>query len=199
MSTALVVTGLLLLLGPRQTGELAAQQSAAPLDGLQSLVGRWGAPAAAAARRPELADRVIHDYGWMVGRNALRLRESYRPGEPEAAQLEGIIYWNPASETIEFVAVAGHGPGQGRVFEGEYRLLADGSVERVYQVFYRTLEDIPAEEMGGMSRRYREVYQPVTPDSTRATLDWWIDGAWRPYGPGVYHLVRVQGLPRERS
>ncbi len=172
--------------------QLRAQQPDEHLAAFESLVGLWGPPAEVTERIPRLANRVIHDYRWSVGGNALQLREGYPVGSPGEAELAGMIYWNPALEIIEFVAVAGHGPGQGRVFRGEYRVLEDGSIERTYQVFYRTLADIPGEELGGMARRYREIYTPVTSDSTRATLEWWQEGAWRPFGPGVYHLIRVR-------
>lgn len=135
----------------------------------------------------------MHSYEWTVGRYAMRLREGFPVGHPEAAELDGLIYWDPATERIEFVAVAGRGPGQGRFFRGEYRVLEGGGVERIYDVFYRTLEDMPGEELGGSRRRYREVYLPVTPDSMDSTLDWWMDGGWRPYHRGRYAVVRATG------
>ncbi|MGH7631535.1 MAG: hypothetical protein ACREOF_19540 [Gemmatimonadales bacterium] len=161
--------------------------------GLSRLVGLWGPSASSprAAQRPELRRRVVHDYSWTVQGKALRLREGYALGHREMAELDGLIYWNPATERIEFVAVGGPGPAEGRLFLGEYRLLADSAIERIYDVFYRTLADTPGEELGGARRRYREVYRPVGPDTIEATLDWWRGGRWEPFGPGTYTVVRL--------
>ncbi len=152
------------------------------LRGLAPLIGAWSP-----SGRPEV---VVHEYSWTVGVNAIRIRENFPPGRAADAELVGLVYWNPALERIELIAVAGHGSGQGRMFSGEYRVLADGRIERVYDVFYRTLTDTPAEELGGASRRYREIYRWPAPDSLVATLDWWHQGSWRPFGPGTYTLVR---------
>jgi len=133
----------------------------------------------------------VHDYSWTVGGKALRIQEGYRLGQHEAAELDGMVFWNPATERIQFVAVAGRGPDRGRYFEGEYHILADSTVERVYDVFYRTLADTPGEQLGGARRRYREIYRWVTPDSVRASLDWWRAGRWQPFGPDSYTVVRV--------
>jgi hypothetical protein len=127
----------------------------------------------------------------MVGGRVLRVRENFIQGRAEGADLEGLVYWDVASERVLFVAVAGRGPGQGRVFHGEYRVLGDGAVERVYDVTYRTTADTPGEGLGGRTRRYREVYRAVGADSLDATLEWWVRGAWRPFGPGKYALARA--------
>jgi hypothetical protein len=134
---------------------------------------------------------IVHDYSWTVGGKALRIREGYRLGQHEAAELDDMVFWNPATERIQFVAVAGRGPDRSRYFEGEYHILADSTVERVYDVFYRTLADTPGEQLGGARRRYREIYRWVTPDSVRASLDWWRAGRWQPFGPDSYTVVRV--------
>jgi len=150
---------------------------------LAPLVGRWA---------PVLPDSVIraigyqpiaNHYDWVVAERAIRLRESYRAGEdPDSSDLQGLIYWNPATETVEFVAVAGKVDGQGRLFRGEYRLREDGAIEREYDVYYRTLADTPGEQFGGSRRRFRETYRLTAPDEVESTLEWWHDGAWRPFG-----------------
>lgn len=136
---------------------------------------------------------VIHEYSPVVGQMALQLREGFPVDHPEDAELTGLLFWHPAAQRFHFVAVAGARPGQGRVFEGEYRLLADTTIERVYDVYYRSLADTPGEELGGNRRRYREIYRWVTRDSVEARLDWWRDGRWQPFGPGKYTMVRLRG------
>jgi hypothetical protein len=166
--------------------DAAAEPGAAhdvSLAALAPLLGAWS-PA-------EDAGRVVHDYQWTVGRQAMRLREGYARGAAEQAELDGTIYGDPAAGSIGFVAVAGPGVGQGRLFRGSYRALPDGRIERVYTVHYRTAADTPGEELGGTSRRYREVYT-IAGDRLDATLEWWREGAWQPFGPGKYALVRAQ-------
>lgn len=150
---------------------------------LRPMVGAWsplGLPDSLARLDPPI---VGHEYAWTVGGMALRIRESFRRGGGEEAQLQGLVYWDPATERVEFVAVAGHAAGQGRLFRGEYRQLQDGTIERVYDVFYRTAADMPGGAHGGSRRRFRERYRFDTPDRIASTLEWFHDGAWRGFGP----------------
>lgn len=193
-STLALAAALALVAGtdarPRPAPPPAAGEN--PVAALEPLLGVWGLPADVVAQRPELAERVVHDYAWTVGENALRVREGYLAGAPEASELDGLVYWHPQREELQLTAVAGHGAGEGRLFQGTYRALDDGRIERVYEVFYRTPEDMPGAELGGTSRRYREVYT-IAGDALAATLEWWRDEAWRPFGPGTYALVRLDG------
>lgn len=151
------------------------------LDGLRPLLGAWGPR--------EAKDRIVHDYRWTVGEQAMRMREGFAVGHPEDAELDGTVFWSPERGRLEFVAVAGKDKSQGRLFRGDYRVLDDGRIERTYTVHYRTLADTPGEELGGLERRYREVYT-IEGDALTATLEWWRDGRWQPFGPGQYALVR---------
>jgi hypothetical protein len=181
---ALLLVGSLTL-APHASAQEAAEAPDSTLAGLAGLIGEWapgpGGPTGV----------IVHRYDWTVGGKALRVREGYPTGAVEKAELDGLAYWNPATERIEFTAVAGRGPGQGRYFEGEYRILENGAVERIYDVFYRTLADMPGEELGGSRRRYREVYRFADPDTIEATLEWWRDGRWQPFGPGAFTVVRA--------
>jgi hypothetical protein len=150
---------------------------------LEPLIGAWGPPGA------EEAGQVVHDYAWTAGGEALRLREGYRAGEADLAELDGLVFCDPAGAKIEFVAVAGHGAGAGRTLRGEYRPLPGGAIERIYDVTYRTPADAPGAEQGGLSRRFREVYT-VDGERLEVTRELWRDGAWQPFGDGPWELVR---------
>jgi hypothetical protein len=156
---------------------------------LAPLLGRWFAANTAVATRRPPPDHVVHQYEPTVGGKAMRLREGFR-GDPSEAEFDGLIYWDPGRERIVFVGVAGRGPGQGRTFSGEYRPLADGTIERTYDVVYRTPADTPGEELGGRWRRYRETFRLITADSVESRLEWWRAGRWQPFGPGTYTVVR---------
>jgi len=191
---ALLASPLAALAGHAQApvGGAASRQAATPdttMRFLQAMLGVWRPADAPGPRRPP-PDYVVHSYEWTVGGKGMRVREGYRGANPEGADLDGILFWNPATEVVEFSAVAGAGPDQGRVFRGEYRRLADGVIERVYRVTYRSAADTPGEELGGRTRLYRERYTFVTPDSVAAQLDWWRGGEWKPFGPGKYSFVR---------
>lgn len=89
------------------------------------------------------------------------------------------------------MGVGGPGEGQGRLFVGTWTPLADGRVERLYDVYYRTLADMPGEELEGSRRRYRDVWAADGPDAITHTLEWWHEGRWQPYARGSYRLVRA--------
>ena len=186
--------GLALLQAPCGLGA----QDAAPVEpdstlrALAFLAGSWRVPPGhpVLAQRPDLADVVILDVRWVVGGKALRWREQV-PADASGAELEGMIYWDPAVEKIRFVGVGGPGEGQGRLLVGTWTPLADGRVERLYDVYYRTLADMPGEELGGSRRRYRDVWAADGPDAITHTLEWWHEGRWQRYGRGDYRLVRA--------
>jgi hypothetical protein len=165
-----------------------------PLAFLHVLIGEWApdaVPDSVLRRRPQLRNFVTHSYEWTVGHNAIRLREGYARGRPQESELDGLIYWDPSSQRVRFTAVAGHSDSAGRLFEGEYVRLADGRIERTYDVHYRTKYDTPGEELGGTRRRYREVYSVDDRGAATATLDWWRDGRWAPYALGRHAYKRV--------
>jgi hypothetical protein len=179
---------------PTQGRQGPPSEAAGVLDFLEPLIGRWepDVDASVLRVRPELRERIVHDYAWTVGRQAIRVREGYRAGHPDEAELEGLIFTDPATQRVELIAVAGHGAGQGRLFRGEYVLLADGRIERVYDVHYRTPADMPGEELGGTRRRYREIHTIESGDRVSITLDWWRDGGWQPFAVGKYAIRRVR-------
>jgi hypothetical protein len=181
------------------TPSLAAQTTPAAeapdetLAALAFLAGRWRVPSGDPLldAHPEAARLVVLEARWVVGGKALRWREHVPVDGPDEAELEGMVYWDPAEERIEFVAVGGRADGQGRLFVGHFIPLDDGRVEKVYDVFYRTLADMPGEELGGSRRRFREVLEPAGPDGLEHTLEWWLDGRWQPYSRGRYRLTRA--------
>lgn len=136
---------------------------------------------------------VAEDYRWTVGKKAIHYLENYPLPLVDSAQVDGLIYWNPATERVEFLGVAGSGEGQGHLYVGEYRQLEDGTVERVFDGFYRSAADTPGDALGGLRRRYRQRFQFITADSVAFTLDWFHDGAWRPFGRFAQNtLVRIR-------
>ena len=155
------------------------------------LEGRWRVPSADSALQqyPELAELDIVEATWVVGGKAMRWRDHVQPNG--VAEAEGLVYWDPALEKIRFVGVGGPGEGQGRLFVGTWTPLADGRVERLYDVYYRTLADTPGEELGGSRRRYRDVWAADGPDTIIHTLEWWHEERWQPYARGDYRLVRA--------
>jgi hypothetical protein len=163
-------------------GPLTAQTPSAVVPdstvaGLAFLEGRWRIAAGdpALQQYPELAELDIVQATWVVGGKAMRWLDHVGPDG--TAEAEGMIYWDPAVEKIRFVGVGGPGEGQGRLLVGTWTPLADGRVERLYDVYYRTLADMPGEELGGSRRRYRDVWAADGPDAITHTLEWWHEGA----------------------
>lgn len=189
-----LVTGVLSIALLAVSAEPAAPQAGAVVDSvmrpLAFLAGSWMADPSTPGLPDQVRNLVIAEFTPIVGGKAIRVREHVPPDRPDEAELQGMIYWDPARERIQFFAVAGKGDGQGRMMMGEYLPLADGRVERIYDVFYRTLADTPGEELGGSRRRYREVWDGSAPDTLRHTLEWWHEGRWQPWARGEYTLVR---------
>jgi hypothetical protein len=176
-------------------GPLTAQTPSAVVPdstvaGLAFLEGRWRIAAGdPALQQYPVAELDIVQATWVVGGKAMRWLDHVGPDG--TAEAEGMIYWDPAVEKIRFVGVGGPGEGQGRLLVGTWTPLADGRVERLYDVYYRTLADMPGEELGGSRRRYRDVWAADGPDAITHTLEWWHEGRWQRYGRGDYRLVRV--------
>jgi hypothetical protein len=160
---------------------------------LKPLIGRWRPTTVLnPSAYPPGTTIVAEDYRWTVAGKAIRYRENYPLPLVDSANVDGLIYWNPATERVEFVGVSGRGVGQGHLYLGEYHLLADGTVERVFEGFYRTLDDVPGDSYGGLRRRYRQKFTFFTPDSVGFVLEWFHDGAWRPLGQFARNtLVRI--------
>lgn len=177
-----------LALSARPVSAQALDSTLAPLAGL---LGGWMVPDQVAAQRPELAGQYIVHASPVVGGHAIRYREHVPFGEPAVAELEGLIVWHPAEEHYRLFAAAGRGDPGGRIFVGTLTPLADGRIEKVYDVYYRTAADVPGEEHGGLRRRYREIIEFPTVGRMVFTLDWWVDGRWQPFGAGRYELGRA--------
>jgi hypothetical protein len=72
---------------------LPAQSTANPLNPLSFLVGRWRVPPgdSALARNPGLAGLDIIEFRWIVGGQAILLREMIPRLHPDIAGLEGTV------------------------------------------------------------------------------------------------------------
>lgn len=191
MRRSAVLVAFVLLL-PRHAATPSPDEPAAqapnPLAGLAPLVGRWALPESDSVlqARPTLRTLIVAENRWTAQGHALHHRENFRPDDPEAAQLDGIIYWDPAQGRIRFVAATAYGG----VFDGEYAVLHDGRIARTYDVYYPTPDAAPGDQPG-TRRRYRESYTVVGADSLHAALEWWRDGRWQPFRGGTYGLRRV--------
>jgi hypothetical protein len=161
---------------------------------LRPLIGLWRPlvvynPSAIAPGKTLVAE----DYRWTVGGRAIHYRENYPLPEADSALVDGMIYLNPATERVEFLAISGAGAA-GHLYVGEYHQLEDGTLERVFEAFYRAPADVPGDAYGGLRRRYRQRFQLFSADSVGFTLEWFHDGAWRPFGGRFSHntLMRLR-------
>jgi hypothetical protein len=167
-----------------------AAQSAPPVRGylndsslalLRPLIGRWRPLVVYnAAALPPGAMIVAEDFRWTFGGKSIHYRENYVAPNADSALVEGTIYWNPATERVEFRAVSA--AGAGHLYVGEYRALADGRLEREFTGYYQSAADVPADALGGTRRRFRQRFEFFSADSVGYSLEWFHDGAWRPFG-----------------
>jgi hypothetical protein len=167
-----------------------AAQSAPPVRGylndsslalLRPLIGRWRPLVVYnAAALPPGAMIVAEDFRWTFGGKSIHYRENYVAPNADSALVEGTIYWNPATERVEFRAVSA--AGAGHLYVGEYRALADGRLEREFTGYYQSAADVPPDALGGTRRRDPQRVELLAADTLGDTHEWFHNRAWRPFG-----------------
>lgn len=172
-----------------EASESPARQQAEKLAALAPLIGDWmpavGDPVL--EDHPELAGQIVTSYRWGPRRMLVRTYEHFPVGRPERAALEGLIYWDHADSAYGFAASTVYG----WIFEGSYRALGDGRIERIYEVHYADGERyMPEPQLEGSVRHFREVFSVPGPDRLEMTLEILRDGAWHAFGRGRYRLER---------
>jgi hypothetical protein len=76
------------------------------------------------------------------------------------------------------VGAAGAGP----LSVGEYRAPAAGRLERSCPGNYQSAAADPAAARAGPGGRFRQRFEFFSADSVGYSLEWFHDGAWRPFG-----------------
>ena len=169
----------------------AAQSLIPQLGFLAPLLGEWAPDPADSNLRHnyQIRDRVIMSLQLAAGGHFMHLHEGY-PAQADAsrARVSGVLHYNPAADRVEFSAATRNGHS----LRGIYSAAADGRIERIYEVNYQANDQLPAPDLPGRTRRFRESYEL---DGSRLQVRLELDqaGRWQAWGPnaGRYALVPV--------
>ena len=169
----------------------AAEAQLPQLAFLAPLLGQWAPDPADANLRHnyQIRDRVVMSLQLAAGGHFLHLHEGYPlQADTSRARLSGVLHYNPAADRVEFSAATRNGHS----LRGVYSAGANGRIERIYEVNYQPRDQLPAPELPGRTRRYRETYET---QGSRLNVRLELDqgGSWQPWGPdqGRYTLVAV--------
>ncbi len=145
------------------------------------LVGAWSVQAVG---RDEPTGRL--DVTWSENNHTLRKRMSLLRGPSAGVAAEGIIGFDPATQTLKGLDFQSMIWPEDRLvhlmFSSEYRVSGD-SIQRLYTVSYPPREPLmPSKDRGGTTREFRETYRFVTDDLIQWTTEIREEGEWKPFG-----------------
>lgn len=101
-----------------------------------NFIGTWQAPDSILAKfPPEMAARPLVTYEWGSQKRIVRLFEVHAPDQKEEGLLEGFVLWNPVTHKVEFYA---YNKESDFLFRGEYTILEENRIQRIYDVYYPT-------------------------------------------------------------
>ncbi len=154
------------------------QKSKNPLEQLSYYIGTWGAPVGhpMVKKNPKLKDLKVIDFEWGHHKKVIWSKTGIYTDEKKEVFSEGMITYNPNNKKIVWLE---YQIDNEILFEGEYKILDENKVQRVYTVYYaENYPDIPNPHLDGWTRKYRETFTPTSEN----TIDWltetWVDGKW---------------------
>lgn len=115
----------------QQQGE---EERAIPTRLFKNFIGTWQAPDTVLAKfPPEMAEKPLVTLEWSSEKKIIRFYEVHAPGKKEESVLEGMAFWNPVTHKVEFYA---YNKDSDFLFKGEYTILEENLIQRVYEVYY---------------------------------------------------------------
>ncbi len=163
-----------------------------PLEKLSYYIGTWGPnlDQPMVKRNPKMKDYKVIDFSWGSNKKVIISRTGINSNQGGKISSEGIITYNPNTKKIVWLE---YQIDNEILFEGEYTILDNNKVQRVYTVYYaEDYPDIPNPQLPGWTRKYRETFTPISDN----TIDWLtetlIDGKWVKQGQnnGDFKAIR---------
>ncbi len=159
------------------------------LSGFDPFIGMWDAPEALLERNPSLAEYFARSWSWGPHGTIVRLGESVHKEDPNRTVFEGIAYWHPSHERVEFT---GYNARMYFAFEGHY-VFGPDALTRIYTVHYPSDFEHPTyPEVTGPVREFRGELRLVEPDLLEQRTFMRIDGEWVPWPTREGGVVRVR-------
>ena len=161
-----------------------------PLEQLSFYIGTWGIPLddAFLKKRPEMKDLKVIDFKWGKDKRVIWSRTGFFSDSINSVMSEGMISYNPTTKKIVWLE---YQIDNELLFEGEYRIIKDNVVQRIYNVYYAEgYKAIPNPEVEGWTRKYRETFTPTSDNNIDWLTETYINGEWVKRGPDDTKAVR---------
>ncbi|MEQ9426545.1 MAG: hypothetical protein RJQ09_19135 [Cyclobacteriaceae bacterium] len=182
-----LLTSLLVLIIPTA---LQAQMPEEPLKSLEYYMGIWIPPLnhPMTTNNPKMAHLQVIAFEWGAQKKVIKSTTGIISDEYNIPFSEGTITYNPLTKKIVWLEYQYDGD---LLFEGEYKPLADGSMERLYTVYYvEGDKTIPNPQEGGWTRLYRETFTPFHQDTIAWKTETYIGEKWIKAGSDGFKAVR---------
>ena len=158
--------------------DVFAQNQKNPLEQLSFYIGTWGPPPndPIIDRDPKYKDLKVIDFKWGKNKRVIWSKTGLFSDQKEEVYSEGMITYNPNTQKIVWLEYQIENE---ILFKGEYILLGENKVQRIYTVYYsENYPDIPNPHLEGWTRKYRETFIPTSNHSIDWVTESLIHGKW---------------------
>lgn len=136
----------------------------------------------------KLKNLKVIDFQWGTDRKVIHSKTGFYSATKKEIMSEGLITYNPTTDKIVYIEYQIDGS---MLFEGEYQLLDNHKVRRVYDVYYPIGDTtIPYPEKEGWVRTFRETFTPKSKNAIDWSTEILIDGEWIKRGWDYFVAVR---------
>ena len=162
--------------------KLTAQSLENPLEKLSYYIGVWGPPNndPMIKRDPKMINLKVIDFQWGAFKRVILSRTGLFSNDTNQVFSEGIITYNPNTKKIVWLEYQIENE---ILFEGEYIVLEENKIQRVYTVYYaEDYPSIPLPELPGWTRKFRETLTPTSNNNIDWLTEVWVNGKWIRHG-----------------
>ncbi|MBQ4822013.1 hypothetical protein [Aquimarina sp. MMG016] len=155
-----------------------SQKQENPLEQLSYYIGTWGPPSddPIIKRDAKYKDLKVIDFKWGHNKRVIWSKTGLFSDQKKEVYSEGMITYNPNTQKIVWLE---YQIDNEILFEGEYIMLGEHKVQRVYTVFYaENYPDIPNPQLKGWTRKYRETFTPTSEHTINWLTETLIHGKW---------------------
>lgn len=169
---------------------ISAQEHTNKLEKLSNYIGVWRPPFdhPMLEKDSKMKDLKVIDFEWGTDRKVIHSKTGFYSATKNEIMSEGLITYNPTTDKIVWIEYQIDGS---MLFEGEYQLLDNQKVRRVYKVYYPIGDTtIPYPEKEGWVRTFRETFTPKSKNAIDWNTEILIDGKWVKRGWDYFVAVR---------
>lgn len=108
-------------------------RSEIPIRFFTNFIGTYEVPDSLLKKYPKMADRPMVTIEFDMKKRSVHLIEAHTPNNKGNRTLEGLALWNPLTDRVEFY---GYNSDSDFLFKGEYTILKNDLIQRIYDVYY---------------------------------------------------------------